>query len=225
MKKVTPLITVRPYERKDRQGVIEILYRTGYMGEDATSYFDDKYLFGLLFGFFYLDYEPDSCFVSIDHVTNELVGYILCSLNTRVQSRDFQKKMIPKILTRAFIYTSWRYRQSFRVLLYLRRLNQNNPVPPNENEILNEYPAHLHINVLPKYHRQGVGTKLIDKLEEYLENEKCIGIHLWTSERNKKAIQFYLKKEFKLLYTSPSGYGLWPSAKDVRSLVFGKKFA
>ena len=67
MKRVTPLIIIRPYQSKDRQGVIEVLYRTGYMGEDAKDYFDDKYLFGLLFGIYYLDYEPENCFRKTFH--------------------------------------------------------------------------------------------------------------------------------------------------------------
>lgn len=224
MKRATPLIIIRPYQSKDRQGVIEVLYRTGYMGEDAKDYFDDKYLFGLLFGIYYLDYEADSCFVAINTTTNQVVGYILSSLDTRIQTRKFNRKMLPRILMRTFLYTSWRYRQSFRMLLYLRKLNQNSPTPSNENLILSDYPAHLHINVLPEFHRQGLGTALMNELESYLENENCTGIHLWTSERNEKAVPFYLKKGFKILYTSPTGYGLWPNAKDIRSLVFGKKF-
>ena len=36
------MIIIRPYQSKDRQGVIEVLYRTGYMGEHAKDYFDDK---------------------------------------------------------------------------------------------------------------------------------------------------------------------------------------
>ena len=76
----------------------------------------------------------------------------------------------------------------------------------------------------PKYHKKGIGTNLLNKLEKYLENRKCQGIHLWTSERNVKAVPFYIKNGFRLLYSSPKGYGLWPEAKDVRSLLFGKIF-
>ena len=179
MKRANALITIRSYQSKDRQGVIEVLYRTGYMGEDAKDYFDDKHLFGLLFGIYYLDYEPDSCFVAINKTTNQVVGYILSSLDTRIQTRKFNRKMLPRILMRTFLYTIWRYRQSFRMLLYLRKLNQNSPTPSNENLILSDYPAHLHINVLPEFHRQGnsrihSGEELETKngLLEYYEHHK-----------------------------------------------------
>jgi ribosomal protein S18 acetylase RimI-like enzyme len=223
LKKANPLISIRPYESKDRKGVIEILHKTGYMGEDAKGYFNDKYLFGLLFGLYYIDHEPDSCFVAFDTTTEEIIGYILSSLETKTQARNFQRKMIPRILMRAFLYTSWRYNRSFRVLLYMQKLNQRNPHPPNEEMILSEYPAHLHINVLPEYHRQGIGTDLLNKFEILLVKENIPGVYLWTSERNKKAIPFYQKNGFELLFTSPSGFGIWPSAKDVKSLLFGKK--
>ncbi|MHA1946689.1 MAG: GNAT family N-acetyltransferase [Candidatus Hodarchaeales archaeon] len=221
MKKAKTLITIRPYQPEDRKGVIEIIHRTGYMGEDAKKYFDDKYLLALLFGIYYLDYEPESCFVALEKTTEDVVGYILSSLDTKIQTRIFKRRMIPKIAIRTFLYTSWRYNRSFRVLLHIIL----DPEPPHDKLNLTDYPAHLHINVLPKYHRQGIGTKLINKLEEYLEKGKCKGIHLWTSERNVKALPFYLKKGFKLLYTSPPGYGLWPNAKDAKSLLFGKKFS
>ena len=90
MKKANPLINIRPYQSKDRKDVIEIIHRTGYMGEDAKNYFDDKYLFGLLFGIYYLDYEPDNCFVAISTTTDQVVGYILSSLDTRIQTKSFR---------------------------------------------------------------------------------------------------------------------------------------
>jgi ribosomal protein S18 acetylase RimI-like enzyme len=190
------------------------------MGEDAKGYFDDKYLLALLFGIYYLEFEPKGCFVAIDTENGEIVGYILSSLDTKTQRRIFQRRMIPRIVARAFLYTSWRYHRSFIVILRIML----DPEPPNSNLSLIKYPAHLHINVNPKYQKKGIGTKLLNKLEKYLEDCKCKGIHLWTSENNKKAVPFYKKNGFKLLYSSPKGYGLWPDAKDVRSLLFGKMY-
>ena len=220
MKKVNKLITIRPYHSKYRQGVIDIIHKTGYMGEDADGHFDDKYLLALLFGIYYLEFEPKGCFVAIDSTTGNVVGYILSSLDTRTQTRIFQRRMIPRIAVRTFLYTSWHYHRCFRVLLRFMRDSE----PPQDKLYLTEYPAHLHINVHPKYHKQGIGTNLVNKLEKYLEMRECKGIHLWTSERNVKAVRFYLKNGFELLYSSPKGYGLWPDAKEVKSLLFGKKF-
>ena len=215
------MISIHPYHSKDRQGVINITYKTAYMGEDAHGYFDDKYLLALLFGLYYLEFEPKGCFVAINNTSGEVVGYILSSLDTETQKQIFQRRMIPRIAARAFLYTSWRYHRCFRV--FLRFMFDTEP--PHDRLYLNEYPAHLHINVHPKYHKQGIGTKLVNELEKYLKRRKCKGIHLWTSEKNVKAVPFYFKNGFELLYSSPEGYGLWPDAKDVKSLLFGKRYS
>jgi ribosomal protein S18 acetylase RimI-like enzyme len=217
------VITVRNYQPADRQEVLNVLIKTGYMGEDASSRFDDIYLFGLLFCLYYVDYEPDNCFVAVDSTTNQVVGYILSTLDSIEQKKIFTRKIVPKIFFRLFFYTIWRYRKSYQVLMYMRKMDRSEPEIPNLEQMLTEFPAHLHIDILPDYHRQGIGTKLIAKLESHLRNHKCPGVHLGTSEQNTKAIPFYEAMGFTRYYTYPSGYGMWPDASEVRGIIFTKR--
>ncbi len=216
------MIEIRKYKKDDRKGIIDICIQTGYMGEDARDRFDDHYLFGLLFCLYYVDYEPENCFVAIDDKEGTVVGYILSSLDSKVQKSAFTRKMIPKILIRVIFYSLWRYRRSFNIIRHMRRLEskQDNSF---KQELVVDYPAHLHINVLPHYHQQGIGTKLLLRLEEHLLLNSCKGVHLYTSDKNIKAIPFYKKSEYNLLHSSPSLMGLWPDAPDVKTLIFGKK--
>ncbi len=218
------MVFIREYKPQDRKGVINVCWRTGYMGEPAEGRFDDRYLFGLLFCLYYVDYEPENCYVAVEEQNGQVIGYILSSFNSEKQEIQFRKKMIRKIIRRAFLYTLWRYPKTFRVFWYFKKIFQEEPKIPNEKGLFAPYPAHFHIDILPKYHRQGIGTQLMTNLENHFKNHKVEGVHLGTSERNIKAIAFYQKLGYSVIYEGPSGFGMWPDAPEVKSLVFAKRF-
>ncbi|MFX1507383.1 MAG: GNAT family N-acetyltransferase [Promethearchaeota archaeon] len=192
------------------------------MGETAAGRFNDPYLFGLLFCLYYTDYEPENCFVAEDEKTGQVIGYILSSLDSEQQEKQFRKHMIRKIALRAFLFTFWRHPKTFRVFWHFKKIFGSEPQIPNEKILLAPYPAHLHIDILPEYHRQGIGTHLMSTLENHLKENGVKGVHLGTSERNIKAVQFYQKLNFSIIYEGPSGYGMWPDTPEVKSLIFAK---
>lgn len=218
------MVQIRSYQPGDRDDIINVCWHTGYMGEGAAGYFDDPYLFGLLFCLYYVDYEPENCFVAVDVKIGRVVGYILSSLDSKRQEKHFRKKMIPKIIRRAFLYTLWRHPRTFRVFWHFKKVHQESPKIPNEETLLDPYPAHLHIDILPEYHNQGIGTKLMETLENHFKTQYITGVHLGTSERNTKAVSFYSKLGYSVIYEGPSEYGMWPDAPEVRELIFAKKF-
>lgn len=54
-----------------------------------------------------------------------------------------------------------------------------------------EFPAHLHINLLPEYQRRGWGVQLIGALVERLREEECRGLYLGVGASNTGAVKFY----------------------------------
>ncbi len=185
-------------------------------------YFKDPYLFGLLFCLYYVDYEPENCFIAVEN-HQQAVGYILGSLDSEDQDQAFRKLILPKIIRRLFFSTIWRHPSTFKTVLHFRKIFSNSPPVPNERDIQKMYPAHLHIDILDFYQRRGTGSKLLKKFENHLCEHNIEGVHLGTSSYNKKAIQFYYKHGFELLYQSPEGFGMWPNAPKARALIFGKK--
>ncbi|MFX1517709.1 MAG: GNAT family N-acetyltransferase [Promethearchaeota archaeon] len=217
------MVHIRGYEPKDRKDVINVCWLTGYMGESAAGHFDDPYLFGLLFCLYYTDYEPENCFVAEDEKIGQVIGYILSSLDSNKQEEQFRKYMIRKITLRAFLYTLWRHPRTFKVLWHFKKTWDEEPKIPNEKILLAPYPAHLHIDIIPGYQSQGIGTQLMSTLENHLIANNIKGVHLGTSERNIKAVQFYRKLNFSVIYEGPSGYGMWPDALEVKPLILAKK--
>lgn len=63
--------------------------------------------------------------------------------------------------------------------------------------LLEDYPAHLHIDILPEYQGHGGGKKLIAALLAKLQADKVRGIHLMKSGENKGAEVFYCRMGFE----------------------------
>jgi GNAT superfamily N-acetyltransferase len=57
--------------------------------------------------------------------------------------------------------------------------------------LLEQYPAHLHIDILPEYQRQGWGKKLMEELVSRLREQGVRGVHLVMAGDNVAAGRFY----------------------------------
>ncbi|MDO8336832.1 MAG: GNAT family N-acetyltransferase [Microcella sp.] len=57
--------------------------------------------------------------------------------------------------------------------------------------ITGAFPAHFHIDLLPRAQGQGIGRMLIERLIERLEQRGVAGVHLGVEPANARAIGFY----------------------------------
>jgi len=218
-------VIIRNYRKEDEPAIEDITYRTGFKGEDLTGrdFFDDRRLFFLLFIYYYTRYEPEHFFVAVDAGNDRVVGFIGGTTDTAAQEKNFQKKVLPRIVARTFFYTSWRYPKTFKMLL--RMMKGMGGVGDKESaaKVQSEYPAHLHINLLPEYQHQGIGTRLTKYFEEHLVSLNVRGVHLQTTSHNHKALPFYKKLGFEILQeTEIKGH---PLLDDLTLITFAKKLA
>jgi ribosomal protein S18 acetylase RimI-like enzyme len=212
--------SIRKYKPSDRSAIREITYRTGFKGEDLTGrgYFDDKELWFLIFIDYYCRYEPGHFFVAQEAGGGAPVGFICGALDSREQERRYQKNMPWRILLRALLYTSWRYWRSFKNLLAMNSMLEGDD-PQKMAEIYRLYPAHLHINILPEYQGVGLGARLMRTFETHLVDQQAPGVHLQTSNYNRKAVPFYQKMGFAIVLEKPVAH---PTLSDFKTLVFAK---
>jgi ribosomal protein S18 acetylase RimI-like enzyme len=68
-----------------------------------------------------------------------------------------------------------------------------------------DYPAHLHINILPSGQGRGLGRQLIDRFQVSLIDKAVTGLHFGVSPLNESAIGFYQNLGFDLLKHSNDG--------------------
>ena len=212
-------IFIRKFQDSDYNDVLNISYKTGYMGNDlnGTGEFDDVKLFGYFFCIYYLIYEKEHCFVAVDKDNNyKVIGYIIGTLNTKVQQHLFLRKMILKI-SRRMIYTLFRYPKTLKNILNMSKNKSWKFLPKN---FYDNYPVHFHINIISGYQGKGIGNLLLGRFEQHVQENGGTGIHLKTSNKNCKAIRFYQKRGYtKFLEFDDT---LWKSVDDYKTIIFVK---
>jgi GNAT superfamily N-acetyltransferase len=69
-----------------------------------------------------------------------------------------------------------------------------------------DYPAHLHIDLLPSLQGKGMGRTLMDTLFTELERQGVPGIHLGVGASNVGTVAFYRKTGFSVLEEHKWGF-------------------
>ncbi len=165
---------IRPYSDKDRANVRSICIITANASKSKDS---EKSFLLKLYCDYYIEQEPENCFVLAD-MNDNAVGYVLCSDNLK----KYTKAMSPyrvEILELGF----FRYIYSWgEMLAHLPAYKKSK--------------AHLHINILPCCQHQGFGTQLINTLTSSLKEKNISSVSLVVSSKNKNAVSFYKKNGF-----------------------------
>jgi ribosomal protein S18 acetylase RimI-like enzyme len=192
---------VRPAHGADVPHLYEICLKTGDNGGDASGLFYDPLLMGHYYAAPYFFHDPALCFVAEDRFPQ---GYIVAAQDTIAFREWLATVWLPPLQRRyAKPYPPEKIRSTLegqiRGLLYQPLIID--PSPP----WLSTYPAHLHIDLLPAYQKQGLGKQLIAALFETLERRGCPGIHLGVGMDNPGAIAFYQKQGLATVLESPWG--------------------
>jgi ribosomal protein S18 acetylase RimI-like enzyme len=185
---------IRPYQRTDRDALYDVCLRTADAGEDATAQYGDPELLGDIFAGPYAYLEPDFAFVLDDG--GRTVGYVLGAPDTARFAQRFRTEWLPKVGARnpAPTATPTGKQQGMAYLLH----NPEHMVNPE----LADYPAHLHIDLLPGYQRAGHGRRLIQTLLAALAAADVPRVHLAMLRTNTGAGAFYDRLGFTELNVS-----------------------
>lgn len=135
----------------------------------------------LLYNRYYTRACLDDCFVTVNEA-DEAVGYILCASDYKTYCESFRKNECKDI----------------RKLRFLRGVHAHFE-PRLQKKYAKQYPAHLHIDLLPEAQGQGMGTALMDALKAHLRAQNVQGVFLCVGKDNKKALRFYKKQDFQVL--------------------------
>lgn len=142
---------------------------------------------------YYPDYEPQSLFVA--EVNGEVVGALLGAVNTDRFEQVYQRRIRPLLLRRtlsgAYGWPGW-----LPAVLRTEWAGRKIQAPKVDR---NQYPAHLHIGLLPAWRRQGLGTQLMQRYAAYLKQLDVPGYHLYASSFHPSGVAFYYKLGLKLL--------------------------
>ena len=175
---------IRPVEPADLEALYEVGLRTGDAGEDATGLFDDPRLLGEVYVGPYVMLEAGIGYTVL-HEDRAPAGYILAAVDTRRFEAEAEEDWWPSLRERYPhpVDDPTTADEEMIALIHHPELAADGVVA--------EYPAHLHIDLLPHIQGKGVGRAVIDRLFDELRTRGVPGVHLGADPRNERAIAFY----------------------------------
>lgn len=189
---------IRNAKFQDIPYLYEIALKTGNAGSDATSLFNNPYTVGYYYSTPYIHFEPQLCFVALDS-NQEPSGYIVATSDTVLYNSWFNTNWLPPLKTMYKLATP-KTDEEERIIKQIMK-GQGQGLWEHSG-----YPAHLHINLLPKLQGKGLGRGLIESLLTKLSDMKVKGVHLGVDGKNKNAIGFYKALGFEILEETQWGY-------------------
>ncbi|MEO3785976.1 GNAT family N-acetyltransferase [Actinocorallia sp. B10E7] len=175
-------MAIREFRPGDEAAVYDICLRTGASGEDATHLYADPELLGHVFAGPYLRLCPE--FASVVDEGGEVLGYILGAPDTRGFETRCEAEWWPPLRERYPDPVS----PATPDERMMRAIHHFHPAP---DAIVEEYPSHLHIDLLPQTQGKGYGRRLMERLRDQLRRSGSPGLHLGVSPANTRAVGFY----------------------------------
>ncbi|MFI6519728.1 GNAT family N-acetyltransferase [Spirillospora sp. NPDC050679] len=185
----------------------EICVRTAAAGQDATEMFDDPRLPGDIFVGPYLRYAPDLAWV-LARADESASGYVLGVADTISFEETLEREWWPALRDRR---NGEPVREDTADAQARKWIAHPRTTP---TEIASEYPAHLHIDLLPEAQGGGNGSRLIHTLLAALRTRGVRGVHLGVGKANTRAIGFYRHLGFENLAEEPGAFFLGMKLQD-----------
>jgi ribosomal protein S18 acetylase RimI-like enzyme len=188
---------LRPYRSSDAQALRDVCLRTAQTGGDATGLYVSDDLLPDVFATPYVEFAPDLAFVldAGSEASPRVQGYILGVADTARFVAWFRAAWVPK-LARAYEHVV-PPRTRCELMRHLGFTPERMLIPE-----LDRYPAHLHIDILPSFQRQGWGRALMAALVAALRARRVPGLHLTMDPANVEARRFYDRLGFRELGSS-----------------------
>lgn len=188
---------LRPATAADSAGCYAVCCGTGDSGKDASHlYAADPDALGRLYTQPYLELEPAHAFVVVD-AGGAVVGYTFGAFDSAAFYRRFLCEYLPAVRARhpdpPGPAEGWSPVQAAH-----HEYHAYAPwMPPS---VLEFFPSHLHIDLLPVAQGRGLGAKVMARQFASLRGAGSPGVHLCMGTRNRRAYGFYKKLGFMELH-------------------------
>ena len=190
---------VRAYRAGDVDALYAISLATGLAGGDASALYRDARMMGHIYAAPYAVLSPSTAFVAED--IDGVAGFIVGVADTVAFEDRLEREWWPSLRRRyadpAGPPESWNADQ--------RRCFMIHHPSRTPKMVVQAFPAHLHLNLLPRLQRQGVGPAL---LEHWLSAVPATGIHVGVNVQNVGAVRFWQQHGFVRLDAS-TGRTIW----------------
>lgn len=194
---------LRPYRPEDLEGVRDVCFATGFMGDPVADQFADRDAFACLFCDWYVLRRPETCWV-LDDGAGRVVGYLIGSPDGPPPPGVIERELLLRHVLRRGLFvrpgTARFFAQAVGDLARDRSVLRS-PVDASE------LPADLHIDLLPEARGQGLGGRLMGTYLDRLRQLGVPGVHLATMGENSAALAFFESQGFARIGRRVPGAG------------------
>lgn len=199
--------TLRAFEPKDLDSLYAISLATADRGQDASAQYADGRLMGHIYSGPYAALRPDLCFVAED--AQGVAGFVIGAVDTVAYERELERFWWPHL--RAQYADPGPERMPDWPIETVRRwtIHHPRPTPPS---ITGPFPAHLHMNLLPRLQGQGIGVAMLNHWLGVARVNGVSAVHVGANAGNPRAIRFWQRCGFTRLPDPPpmaDGLPVW----------------
>ncbi|PWC04908.1 GNAT family N-acetyltransferase [Agromyces badenianii] len=189
---------IRQYRAADRDQLAHICLLTAAAGGDASGVYSDDSLMPEVFALPYVEYAPELAFVVAEG--DRVLGYVIGVADTAAFVEWWKREWSPGFAAR---HPSPGAPTGHEPRFTEARLVEAGTSPERMLiDELAEYPAHLHIDLLPELQGQGFGRRLIGTMRAALAARGVPAVHLGIDASNAGARVFYDRLGFHELPSS-----------------------
>jgi len=193
------MFQIRRYHPQDREAIWTLVADTAFFGEPVEAFFDDRRLYGAVLTAYYTDYEPERLWVA--EVGGSVVGCVMGCGDSRRRVRISCAHILPTVLSRVL---RGHYRIGKKALRHTLRTVQEYVERSIPAVPLEQFPGHLHVNVVASARGQGIGRALLETALAQFWATGVRGVHLFTTDCNQAACHLYEALGFRLLDARPT---------------------
>jgi GNAT superfamily N-acetyltransferase len=188
------MVTLRGFEPGDLDGVYAIALATGDAGKDASPLHKDPRLIGNIYAAPYALLRPELMLVAADDVG--VVGYVTGAVDTAAWEARLERDWWPK-LRLEHADPDWESRGEWTAD-QVRTFMIHHP-RPTPAALVEAYPAHLHMNLLERAQRRGIGSALLEAWFNLPACRDVTAAHVGVSRANAGGLGFWGARGFEVL--------------------------
>lgn len=185
---------VRPYERRDLDGVRDVCFTTGFMGGPVAEQFADRSGFAHLFCDWHVEHRPETCWV-VDDGAGGVLGYLLGSPDGEDSTKAAHDRRLlwRHLIGRGLLVRPGTARWFARAAGDLAADRRALHLPVDTAA----FPANLHIDLVPAVRGRGIGGELMRTYLDRLAELGVPGVHLGAFGENSSGIAFFAAMGFE----------------------------
>lgn len=182
---------IRPFRSGDLEALYAISLQTGHAGGDASSLYRDPRLMGHIYSAPYAMLEPGLALVVEDD--EGVAGFAVGATDTTAWEKLLAERWWPALRARYPLppvagAATWMADQ--------RRAHAIHHPPSTPIAIARSYPAHLHLNLLPRLQRRGIGSQLLARWTALAAARGATALHVGINHANAAGLAFWARMGF-----------------------------